>query len=124
MKKLESPMVVFHLLQAKGLIKLTENINLTSVLHVPNLACNLLSVSKLCKDSNYRVTFFDSHCAFQDQTLGTMIGCVRMIEGLYYFDDISVGNKKVQGFSSTSSIPVPDTIMLWHLRLAILVLPI
>lgn len=48
----------------KGLIKLTANIHLTSILHVPNLACNLLSVSKLCKDSNCRATFFDSHCEF------------------------------------------------------------
>jgi len=46
-----------------------------------------------------------------------MIGRARMIKGLYYFDDISVGNKKAQGFSSTSSIPVQETIMLWHLRL-------
>ncbi|GMP99871.1 hypothetical protein CsSME_00047186 [Camellia sinensis var. sinensis] len=50
----------------KGFIKLTEKINLNAVLHVPNLACNLLS----------------------DQNSGMMIGRARMLEGLYYFDEV------------------------------------
>jgi len=117
MKKIRIADGSFSSIAGKGLIQLTAKINLHSVLHVPNLTCNLLSVSKLCQDSNCRVTFFESHCEFQDQNLGTMIGRARMIDGLYYFDEISSGNKKAQGFSSTSSIPVQDTIMLWHLRL-------
>jgi hypothetical protein len=50
----------------EGLIKISERIDLKYVLHVPKLACNLLSVSKLSKDSNCCVTFFESHCTFQD----------------------------------------------------------
>ena len=54
----------FSPIAGKGLIKLTEKMILSSVIHVPNLACNLLSVSKLSSDSNCRVTFFESHCEF------------------------------------------------------------
>ena len=43
----------FSPIAGKGLIKISDTIELQSVLHVPNLACNLLSVSKLSKDSNY-----------------------------------------------------------------------
>ena len=60
----------FSPITGKGLIKLSENIDLKSVLHVPKLACNLLSVSKLTKDSNCRVFFCDSYCEFQDQNSG------------------------------------------------------
>ena len=48
----------------KGLIKIYEEIDLKSVLHVPKLACNLLFVSKLSKDSNCCVIFYESHCVF------------------------------------------------------------
>ena len=50
----------FSPIAGKGLIKLSEKIDLKSVLHVPKLACNLLSVSKLSRDSNCRVIFLDS----------------------------------------------------------------
>lgn len=107
----------FSPIAGKGHIKLTEKINLIYVLHVPKLACNLLSVSKLSKDSNCRITFFESHCEFQDQNSGMMIGRARMIEGLYYFDEIPISNKKAQSFSSTSSNSTRKKIMLWHQRL-------
>ena len=42
----------FSPIAGKGLVKLSENIDLKSILHVPKLACNLLSVSKLSKNSN------------------------------------------------------------------------
>ena len=41
-----------------------NGLKLNSVLYVPNLQCNLLSVSKLTKDLNYLVTFFPSCCKF------------------------------------------------------------
>ena len=48
----------FSFIAGKGYIKIFEKITLKSILHVPKLACNLLSVSQLSKDSNCRVTFF------------------------------------------------------------------
>lgn len=41
----------------KGTIKLTDTISLHSILRVPNLVYNLLSISKLGKDSNCCVNY-------------------------------------------------------------------
>ncbi|KAL6321854.1 hypothetical protein AAG906_035555 [Vitis piasezkii] len=60
----------------KSLVKLSENIDLKSVLHVPKLACNL------CLPK-----------------LGKKIGGAKLIDGLYYFDGI-FSNKRVQGLSN------------------------
>ena len=57
----------FSPIAIKGLIKIYEEIDLKFVLHVPKLACNLLSVSKLLKNSNCYVIFYESHCVFQDR---------------------------------------------------------
>ena len=45
----------------KGSIKISESITL---LHVPKLACSLLSVSQLTKQSNCSVNFLPTHCVF------------------------------------------------------------
>ena len=74
-------------------------------------------MSKLSKDANCRVTFFESHGEFQDQSSRRMIGSARMIEGLYYFDELSSSNKKTQSLSSTSSNFICEQIMRWHYRL-------
>jgi len=49
-----------------GSIQLSDTITLESVLHVPNLACNLLSISQLTKTSNCSAKFLPFHCVFQD----------------------------------------------------------
>ena len=54
----------FSSIAGTGSVQISEKIELKSVLHVPKLACNLLSVSKLSRDSNCRVYFFDSLCEF------------------------------------------------------------
>ena len=101
-------MVHYLLLQEKGLIHFSSNICLKSVLHVPKLACNLLSVSKLAQDSNCSVIFYESHCVFQEQTTRRMIGNARRIDGLYYFVEDDLKHKEVQGLSSISFFSVKD----------------
>ena len=54
----------FSPIVGKESIKIFENIVLNYVVHVPKLPCNLLSISKLHKDPNYLVTFFNSHHVF------------------------------------------------------------
>ena len=54
----------FSFIAGKSLIKISESIDLQSVLHVPKLTRNFLSVSKLLKDSNCRIIFFDSYYLF------------------------------------------------------------
>ena len=39
-----------------GLTRLVENLQLKNCLHVPNLKCYLVLISKLCKQLNYAVT--------------------------------------------------------------------
>ena len=106
----------FSPIAEKGLVKLSKNIDLKFVLHVPKLACNLLSVSKLTKGSNCHVFFYDSHCEFQDQNSGKKIDSAKLINGLYYFDGV-FSNKRTQGLSSVSSLSVYEQIMFCHLRL-------
>jgi hypothetical protein len=101
----------------KSLVNLSQNISLKNVLHVPKLTCNLLSVSKFYKDSNYRVTFVESYCVFQELKSKKMIGSAKLINGLYYFEDQDSKNKEAQGLSSCMSNPAKDTVMLWHYRL-------
>ena len=102
----------------QGSFHLSDKIVLQSILHVPKLSCNLLFVSRLSKDSNFRVVFCVSLCEFQDLNSGMMIGNARLIDNLYYFDDNRFENKQVEGFiGSVRSILVHDQIMLWHNRL-------
>ena len=107
----------FSHIAEKGLIKIYGEIDLIYVLHVPKLACSLFSVSKLSKDSNCCVIFYESHYVFEDRSLGEMIGSARMINGLYYFEGNLLSNKIAQGLSSISSLSVRDQIMVWHCRL-------
>lgn len=49
--------------------------------------------------------------------IGGMIGCARIIGGVYYFVEVSTSHKQVQRLSSVSSSSVKEIIMLWHMRL-------
>lgn len=70
-----------------GNIDLQPPFQLQSVLHVPTLSHNLISIHKLTRDLNSKVIFFTSHCVFQDLTTGKTIGIAKEKEGLYYFSD-------------------------------------
>ena len=49
---------------ADGSIKLTKDLYLDSVLHVPNLDCNLLSISKLARVLQCVTKFYPNSCVF------------------------------------------------------------
>ncbi|RVW87743.1 Retrovirus-related Pol polyprotein from transposon RE1 [Vitis vinifera] len=66
-----------------GSIKLTKELYLDSVLHVPNLDCNLLSISKLARDIQCVTKFYSNSCVFQDLKSGKMIGSAELCSGLY-----------------------------------------
>ena len=105
----------------KGTMSISPNITLHSVLHVPSLSCNLVSISKLTRELQCVAKFFPSYCEFQDWHLGRTIGGAKECDGLYYLEDHKpVVNKQAQVLSS-GSIPIPifvsNKIMLWHKRL-------
>lgn len=71
----------------KGSIVLSPLLTIQDVLHVPNLSCNLLSVSTLITNKSCQVNFFDTHCVFQDLISGRVIGTAEQSGGLYYLED-------------------------------------
>lgn len=70
----------------KGSVRLNGHLALPSTLHVPSLSINLLSVNSLTKSLNCSVTFFPSHCIFQDLQTQQTIGSGREVDGLYHFE--------------------------------------
>uniref|UniRef100_A0A2N9HKT3 Uncharacterized protein n=1 Tax=Fagus sylvatica TaxID=28930 RepID=A0A2N9HKT3_FAGSY len=71
----------------KGDVFLSSDILLSSVLHVPNFAFNLLSVSRLAKSLNCAVIFLPYHCLLQDLNSKKIFGRGYERDGLYYFGE-------------------------------------
>ena len=69
-------------IEGKGQSRISKDMHLKSVLYVPKLDCNLLSISKLTRDLNCVVKFFPNFCVFQDLVSGKRIGSARMYAGL------------------------------------------
>ncbi|KAL4011481.1 hypothetical protein IC575_028540 [Cucumis melo] len=69
-----------------GTIYLTPSFSLSSVLHLPNLSFNLISISQLTHDLNCVVLFFPDYCLFQDRVTKKIIGRGYEYEGFYPFD--------------------------------------
>ena len=67
-----------------GSVNIFANLSLPSVLHVPSLPFNLMSVSKLTKQLNCSVTFFSDSVVVQDLKTRRMIEKGYEAHGLYY----------------------------------------
>ena len=70
-----------------GTVKATSSITLSSVLNLPKLAFNLISVSKLTRDLNCYISFFPNHCLFRNLATHKVIGKGHVIGDLYILDD-------------------------------------
>ncbi|KAL2931658.1 Retrovirus-related Pol polyprotein from transposon RE1 [Bienertia sinuspersici] len=92
-----------------GSISLSPMLTLKNVLYVPELHCNLISVSQLIDSSNCLVHFTNTLCAIQDQHSRMLIGTGERRDGLYYFRDVPAINV-------VSTTPVME-FELWHRRL-------
>ena len=101
----------------KGSIRISESITLNPVLHVPNLSCNLLSISQLTKKSNCSAKFLSSHCVFQDLSSGKTIGSAKEREGLYYFDETDVLGQSSPTVCNSTSYSKDSELLLWHKRM-------
>ena len=100
-----------------GSIVITEDLALKSVLLVPNLTYNLLSISKLTRDLNYVTNFY-----FKTWNLG---GCLAMLGNVLdsIFLRFLIILKKTQ-VAYSAPFPISfhvsnndSAIMLWHYRL-------
>ena len=58
----------------QGTMTLGGRLKLNSVLYVPSLQCNLISIVELCKDLKCVVTFSHNECVLNDHTSRTLIG--------------------------------------------------
>ena len=71
----------------KRQISLSNGFALHNVLHVPQISYNLMSISKITRELNYKETFLPDSVSFQDLTSGRMIGTAWHNRGLYLLDD-------------------------------------
>ncbi|KAL2933389.1 Retrovirus-related Pol polyprotein from transposon RE1 [Bienertia sinuspersici] len=92
-----------------GSVILSSRLTLKNVLYVPDLHCNLISVSQLIDTSTCLVHFTNTLCAIQDQHSRMLIGTGERRGGLYYFHHVPAIN--VVSTSSTTEFE------LWHRRL-------
>lgn len=117
-KKVKIVYGTFSTIAGVGSIPISKTLTLHNVLHVPNLSCNLLSISKLTQDLNCLAIFDSSTCKFQELSSGRMIGSSKEVDGLYLFEDKSSPKEKLQKNCLNSILIHEDEeIMLWHYRL-------
>jgi len=113
--------------QVKGisLSRLLRDMILNSILYVPNLDCNLLSISKLTRDLNCVAKFFPHLCIFQDLDTGKKIGSAKMCSGLYLLkSEISLRQTQNRSYVSSNGqsalnfhVNKDSEVLLWHYRL-------
>lgn len=107
-----------------GTVIISKNLVLQSVLFVPNLDCNLLSISKLTYDKNCLTKFYPTYCVFQDLISERTIGTAELRSGLYILEADpalnlqcnSTQQSALQNKNRTISNK-ESTVMLWHYRL-------
>jgi len=63
-----------------------KKIYLSNVLYVPNFAFNLISISKITTDFDYKLIFSLNKCDIQDNVTNERIGTVKTTDDLYILD--------------------------------------
>ena len=102
----------------EGSLSLTNNLNLDSVLVVPSLNYNLLSVSQLTTTLSCVVTFWPDSCVLKDIQTRQTIGVGVRRGKLYYMDLASKESEKLQQALTVNQGEVINSeIWLWHRRL-------
>ena len=107
-----------------GTIHLSNTLILKSVLFVPDLDCNLISVSRLNHDLNCETKFLANSCVFQDLSTRKVIGSADFRAGLYILD-VHPSSRHFSGhqcqlshsLKSSSHSNKESDIMMWHFRL-------
>lgn len=105
-----------------GTIQPTKNLILNSVLFVPKLDCNLLSIQKLTQDYDCVAKFFKNLCEFQDMDSGKTIGCAKECSGLYLLSSMNppgeqalkVGSPSPRCSYFNTTLPSFNNDAMWH----------
>lgn len=90
-----------------GSLTLEGGLFIDNVLYVPQINCNLISVTQLCDESNCYVQFTDKMCVIQDHLTRTVIGVGERQDGLYFF----------RGVPGVRVMAVDCVVDLWHQRM-------
>ncbi|KAL4297890.1 hypothetical protein GQ457_12G013740 [Hibiscus cannabinus] len=96
-----------------GTVTIDDSLVLHNVLFVPDLACNIISVSQLSNTSQCSVIFDGSRCILQALNSKMTIGSASLQSGLYII------SRKHNPFPncSFSHLGHNDEVLLWHFRL-------
>lgn len=78
-------MDLFHLFLES--ISMSKDRILNSVLHVPNLSCNRISISKLTRDLSFFFKFCPTHSKFHKFYTRKRIRCAKEVNGLFIFKE-------------------------------------
>ena len=111
------------------IIHLSNIFTLYSILFVPDLNCNLISVSKLNSDLQCETKLFAKYSVLKDLSSGRTIGNAKLRPGLYLLDvntssispfsnnnQVSVQCWSVHSFRSDGQSNKDSAIMIWHFR--------
>ncbi|KAK0597477.1 hypothetical protein LWI29_025705 [Acer saccharum] len=79
----------------KGSTDISESLTLNSVLIVPALEYNILSVSRITVALTCTVTFWPQFCIFQDIVTWQVLGCGVRKGNLYYLDLTNSGEQRI-----------------------------
>ena len=71
---------------SQGEVTLTP-LRLKNGSHAPKWSMNLLPIHQITKNLNCSVTFFPTHCVFQDRVTRRMIGLVKEKYGSYFLEE-------------------------------------
>lgn len=103
----------------KGSVHVSPILSLCLVVHVPKFATNLLSFSCITKDLNCFVTFFLSHCVFQNLDSKEMIGSGWEANGLYLLDaNVVQPSSLLVAQSNNSYVANKNFLLQWHKRMS------
>lgn len=91
----------------QGDTNLSEKFKVHNVLYVPDLQCNLLSISQLIDENDCEALFTKNDCILQDQDSEMVIGIGEHREGLYI----------VKGSESVAAVKSGENCEVWHQRL-------
>ena len=106
-------------ISGEGSVILSNTLTLDTVLVVPSLAYNLLSVCQITSTLfNCTVTFWPLFCVFQDILTRKILGYGIRRGNLYYLELTENGGMKfIQANQTSSKETTQETIWLWHRRL-------
>lgn len=99
-------------LKVSRTVRITKDLILNSVLYVPNLDCNLLSISKLTRDLKCEAKFFPFMYEFQELESGKKIDSVDLCSGIYLLEGDPSLRKHTQNAISWKSNQIFNTIKI------------